>query len=137
MKAVLWISFLLFAAFMGGVYYYYDKVYAPKQAQIEAAAEAERAQMQADIEAERARIERRKATPPPAPTKKVAATKPTESELDIKIPKARAVSTLSNSIPDSLVKAKPKTPEEIKAEAELAKLREHLRAMKAEGEKGS
>lgn len=138
MKAVLWISFLLFAAAMAGGYYYYDKVYTPKQAKIQAAEEAKRAEMQAQIEAERARLAERRSSQPTAtvrPPQPEPQSEPEEEEVTIEIPKARPISTGGGSIRDSFQKEEPKTPEEIQRDKELAELRLVLREMQARGER--
>ena len=121
---------------MAGLYYYYDKVYSPKQAQIQAAEEAKRAEMQAQIEAEKASLAKKRASQPVATVRpKKVETKKDSADLKIEIPKARPITTAGSSIRDSLKKEKPKTPEEIQKEKELAELRKVLREMHALGER--
>lgn len=144
MKAAIWIAFLLFAAAMAGLYHYYTNQYKPKQEALAKAQAEATAEMQAAAEAEKAETERRKEqAAAEAANKNPDLPEVTGGGEDIKmnIPKAKVVSTGSQTIKTSIYKKKkedkPKTPEEIAREKELAQLRLVLRAAqeKANSEK--
>lgn len=144
MKAVLWISFLAFAAFMAAMYYYYTKKYVPAQRAIAAEeiarVESMKAEAAAELAAKNAAAARGEPvvssqTPKPAEPPKSTNS---DSDLKISVPTARVITSGSGSIKTSLDKRpeKPKTPEEIAREKELAALRKLLRAAQAQANRG-
>lgn len=126
----------MFAAFIGGTYYYYVNVYEPKQAMIKAAEQQKADDLQKQLAAEREQLAKKNSASRQELAKPAKATSKKDDSLTLTIPKARPI-TNGPKIKDSLKKEKPKTPEEIQREKELAEMRKILRAKQAEGERDS